>query len=50
MTGLAPPVSVDGRGACGLTPAAKVVCWGENESGQLDVPAGRYAAISLRSR
>ena len=35
--------------SCGVRVDGGVVCWGGNESGQLDVPSGRFSAVAAGS-
>jgi Regulator of chromosome condensation (RCC1) repeat len=40
-------VSVGGYVSCGLTDVGKVVCWGSNQTQQLDTPAGIFLEVSI---
>ena len=39
-------VSVGGYHSCGLRSDGSIICWGDNNSGQAEVPAGQYTAVS----
>jgi Leucine-rich repeat (LRR) protein/subtilisin family serine protease len=45
-------VAVDAGGnfSCGLKSSGRVECWGDNDHGQLDAPAGVFSAVSAGTR
>lgn len=46
-TGTFRAVAAAERHACGLRTTGRIVCWGDNENGELDAPAGSdFVAIS----
>lgn len=39
-------VAAGGDHACGLRTDHTVTCWGDNEHGQIDAPAGAFSAVT----
>ena len=39
-------ISVGNRHTCALLDSGAIECWGENDYGQTDPPAGRFSAVS----
>ena len=42
-------VSAGGNHTCAIRESGKIECWGDNEFGQTDAPAGRFTAISAEN-